>query len=76
MARLAVTVMGAGVIALAIVAVVAVLLAQASALAALIVALLGIVAVIAVMGLVARRMVDHALTDADDTAHPREEGHI
>lgn len=74
-ARLAVIVMGAGVVGLAIVAAVTVAVAQASAGAALVVALVGILAVIGVMGFVARRTVDRAIRAQEDGVS-RGEGHI
>ncbi|GAA1893446.1 hypothetical protein [Williamsia serinedens] len=74
-ARLAVIVMGAGVVGLAIVAAVTVAVAQASAGAALVVALVGILAVIGVMGFVARRSVDRAIREQED-GESRREGHI
>ena len=74
-ARLAVTVMGAGVVGLAVVAGVTVAVAQASAGVALAVALLGILAVIGLMGFVARRSVDRAIRAQED-GESRREGHI
>ncbi|MEH3154496.1 MAG: hypothetical protein PGN29_03830 [Gordonia paraffinivorans] len=73
-ARLAVTVMGAGVVGLAVVAGVTVAVAQASPGVALVVALVGIVAVIALMGFVARRSIDRAMAEQDGES--RREGHI
>ena len=73
-ARLAVTVMGAGVVGLAVVAGITVAVAQASAGVALVVALLGIVAVIALMGFVARRSIDRAIRTQQD-GESRQEGH-
>jgi nitrate reductase gamma subunit len=71
-ARLAVLVMGAGVVGLAVVGAVTLAVAQASAGAALVVVLLGLVAVIALMGFVARRSIDRTIRT--ESTHTGQDG--